>query len=424
MHPTEENVYGSWPTPRILDDPPASHTPPAEERFPTPTAYDATGHGNPRAEQKEGSRHAVSLHHLAADEEWAEGDALWPTPRVGGGNRTSRQSLTNEKGHPKGRSSVGLEQAVELADGQLPSEMEGLEPEDVIPSVRSTPRTAQSSMYAEDEKTLKARGRDGSDTLANAVEQEERRMWPTPSAVEPGGGDDYIYGLVNKEGEPLQPGERAFHPDSAWHIQITLDRAVKLWPTPMASSNRTSKKAQTGRPTSGPSRGGPSFGLEDAVEDKEGNWPTPRANDWKGADRARDENRSGNRHAGDDQATAVDKRDTDPQMLNPDWVDWLMGWPVGWTSLEPLPEEALKHWTLLSTHNVWWNQEPPDVPRTTSKRKLRTNRLKADGNGQVSLCAAAAFVGLYKSLGEIETKIERAKNPVVQSVCDDYLKPY
>lgn len=22
--------------------------------------------------------------------------------------------------------------------------------------------------------------------------------------------------------------------------------------------------------------------------------------------------------------------------LNPDWVEWLMGWPIGWTDLEPL----------------------------------------------------------------------------------------
>jgi len=39
-----------------------------------------------------------------------------------------------------------------------------------------------------------------------------------------------------------------------------------LLPTPM-TVNRTSRRAQTGRPTSGPSRGGPSYGLEDVVTD-------------------------------------------------------------------------------------------------------------------------------------------------------------
>jgi hypothetical protein len=24
------------------------------------------------------------------------------------------------------------------------------------------------------------------------------------------------------------------------------------------------------------------------------------------------------------------------QSLNPNWVEWLMGWPIGWTDLRPL----------------------------------------------------------------------------------------
>jgi len=30
--------------------------------------------------------------------------------------------------------------------------------------------------------------------------------------------------------------------------------------------------------------------------------------------------------------------------LNSDWVEWLMGWPIGWTSLEPLPEWSFHAW--------------------------------------------------------------------------------
>jgi hypothetical protein len=45
-----------------------------------------------------------------------------------------------------------------------------------------------------------------------------------------------------------------------------------LWPTPL-TVNRTSDRAKHGRPTAGPSRGGASFGLEDAVK----LWPTPTA---------------------------------------------------------------------------------------------------------------------------------------------------
>jgi len=30
--------------------------------------------------------------------------------------------------------------------------------------------------------------------------------------------------------------------------------------------------------------------------------------------------------------------------LNPNWVDWLMGWPIGWTGLEPLAMDRFQAW--------------------------------------------------------------------------------
>ena len=30
--------------------------------------------------------------------------------------------------------------------------------------------------------------------------------------------------------------------------------------------------------------------------------------------------------------------------LNPDWVEWLMGWPIGWTDLEPLETGRFREW--------------------------------------------------------------------------------
>jgi hypothetical protein len=32
--------------------------------------------------------------------------------------------------------------------------------------------------------------------------------------------------------------------------------------------------------------------------------------------------------------------------LNPEWVAWLMGWPIGWTSLEPLGMDKFQQWLL------------------------------------------------------------------------------
>jgi hypothetical protein len=70
----------------------------------------------------------------------------------------------------------------------------------------------------------------------------------------------------------------------------------RYWPTPN-TVNRTSQRAKYGRPTSGPSRGGPSFGLEEVVLG-----PTSIA-----------------QPAG---------------RLNPRWVECLMGFPLDWTEVE------------------------------------------------------------------------------------------
>lgn len=30
--------------------------------------------------------------------------------------------------------------------------------------------------------------------------------------------------------------------------------------------------------------------------------------------------------------------------LNPTWVEWLMGFPIGWTAFEPLATESFQQW--------------------------------------------------------------------------------
>lgn len=39
--------------------------------------------------------------------------------------------------------------------------------------------------------------------------------------------------------------------------------------------------------------------------------------------------------------------------LNPAWVEWLMGWPIGWTDLRPLETDKCRewwHWHGLYSH--------------------------------------------------------------------------
>jgi hypothetical protein len=71
--------------------------------------------------------------------------------------------------------------------------------------------------------------------------------------------------------------------------------------------------------------------------------------------------------------------------LNPDWEEWYMAWPVGWTDLET-PNIRL----------VWLDPsiDPADfgeIPRITNRRDNRPARVKEIGNGQFPLTAAAAF---------------------------------
>jgi hypothetical protein len=30
--------------------------------------------------------------------------------------------------------------------------------------------------------------------------------------------------------------------------------------------------------------------------------------------------------------------------LNPEWLEWFMGWPMGWTELEPLATDKFQSW--------------------------------------------------------------------------------
>ena len=83
--------------------------------------------------------------------------------------------------------------------------------------------------------------------------------------------------------------------------------------------------------------------------------------------------------------------------LNPDWTEWLMGWPIGWTSLKPLSKEEFIKWFKKVLSNRWWDDDPADkgkLTRATEYRINRSKRLKALGNGQVPLCVYTATYNL------------------------------
>lgn len=75
--------------------------------------------------------------------------------------------------------------------------------------------------------------------------------------------------------------------------------------------------------------------------------------------------------------------------LNPDWVEWLMGFPTGWTDTgvsDITPERV----------TGWWDAEPP-IPRVATGVQNRVGRLKCLGNAVVPY----QFYPIFKAIADI-----------------------
>jgi len=96
-----------------------------------------------------------------------------------------------------------------------------------------------------------------------------------------------------------------------------------LWPTPNATDGRRGANRPDGR------RG---LKLTDCNLEEGPMWPTPKARDWKNGDKPENRRarakRSGQWHSPD-----LNDVEAPGGLLNPTWVEWLMGWPLGWTGL-------------------------------------------------------------------------------------------
>jgi hypothetical protein len=154
---------------------------------------------------------------------------------------------------------------------------------------------------------------------------EDVLLYPTPDV--PNGG----------RGIPV---DAEFRGNSAYtaggrKVQIGLENAVKLLPTPSSAvvEPKSSVKKLTGRTPADPQ-----VGLADVVGGQ----------------------------------------------LNPDWVCWLQGVPIGWVSLEP----------LASPEILTWEVEPEDIPRVGHNIPARVDQLKMLGNGIVPECVALFLRGI------------------------------
>ncbi len=156
--------------------------------------------------------------------------------------------------------------------------------------------------------------------LALRTSGTESGLWPTPNV--PNGGRSLAHVT-----EWSESGRTAYH--NGKKVQVGLESAVKLWPTPLANSH-------TGAGHGPNKKGG--MNLQTAVK----RWPTPVASMHKGSSPASLTRKSGKSRENDrlDHALMA----SDGGSLNPQWVEWLMGWPIEWTDLKPLEMAKFHEW--------------------------------------------------------------------------------
>jgi len=195
------------------------------------------------------------------------------------------------------------------------------------------------------------------------------------------------------QGDLFAPWVDADAADGLWPTATTHDHATMYaqgdeplghaarWPTPAAADGAGSRRPPAGTSPTGrrPDGSKATVGLQTAAS-----WPTPTRQDGcnNGGPSQRERNTPPlNACVGDGSASAG--------VLNPAWVELLMGYPVGWT--DPDDDAAGAHAWPSGRGEQQHDHEPPRLVPPKSVRN-RGARLKALGNAVVPQCAEAALL--------------------------------
>lgn len=165
--------------------------------------------------------------------------------------------------------------------------------------------------------------------------------------------------------------------------QVAVQEGLRWWPTP------TGDDANNATRTSGAFQS-----LTRKVVTTDDTWPTPTTSqDYKPVRPLAPSEANGTH--GTMLVGAVGDKHPDHigGQLSATWVCWLMGLPLGFDSLDPLPEGAYEEWAEHMEQGTWWAEER-GLPRLAEGQKDRVNRLKCLGNGVVPASGALAFITL------------------------------
>lgn len=189
-------------------------------------------------------------------------------------------------------------------------------------------------------------------------------MWPTPTVT----GNHNRKGLSEKSGDGLAtavkngylmptptaceaPNKRAntHGPKSLTEVAQTDWQAGQLWPTPRVGGEE--------KATSIINRLGPSRAAKSSLLAATQMFPTPTARDGKGAndlERTKAKIANGQRgHMGQLPNYIRVSENAASGQLNPRFVEWLMGYPDGWTELKPLVTASYHRSFANSSYGFW-----------------------------------------------------------------------
>ena len=351
---------------------------------------------------------------------------MWPTPTVCRDSMYIDKSPNKHKRHSRG----------------LASEAEHRK---MWPSPRATDHFPGMGDYVNENKTgytvtRKKTGRKFGAKLADAVDYEDKKTWPTPTSTDGQRGDAWnIKGWKKRKEKWAKKGVNLHKP---------LDVAVKLWPSPKVSDmhNAHMKKDEKGIPhdvkkgnlrgavlwptpratkraaysekpapsmikgkhgwsttaavtdslSDNPHRNWPTpchgdahkntkkwrEGRQNSLTAHANKWPTPSRRDYKGGYiGGRFKDGKPYNTTLDTAAQYSDNKDKKKKsgQLNPTWVEWLMGYPINYTLLD-VPNDTTYEGNVLEPG--YWKVEP-NVPRIDVDIPERIKRLKALGNSIV-----------------------------------------
>lgn len=346
---------------------------------PTPCAHDKlAGTSKPHGFIVDGVERQRNLNDMVARTE----SAPWPTPTAkGNGNR-------EEYG---GRSRDGIDTAVKRAEGIIPTATQS--------APWPTPRAGGSRSGLDGGSNSRKAARKRGHYIPNSVS-----AWPTPTANDYKGSGrngelrdrlDYAVerGATKSHTYPTPTlGDNHYRKGGDTQASKCLGAMavrgeLSAYPTPCARDHHA------GGPGNLDPKNGHMVSLSTLIE-KSHQFPTIGTKTMGGC--------SGSQHKLEELerigALRTDERRVlqsgnggvaNCGWLNPDWIEWLMNWPQGWTD----PDATELVWLLPEYDPA---DLAPDadgyVPRITGRKEYRIKRVETLGNGQFPLTAVAAFI--------------------------------